>query len=36
MALEVINCNRGLVRLFARCRFLDAEGLVRGGSVGEP
>ncbi len=36
MALELLSCNRGLVRLYARCRFLDAEGLVRGGSFGEP
>jgi hypothetical protein len=36
MALELLNCDRGLVCLYARCRFLDAEGLVRGGSLGEP
>ncbi len=24
MALELLSCNRGLVRLYARCRFLDA------------
>ena len=28
--------HRVLICLYARCRFLDAEGLVRGDSVGEP
>ena len=28
--------NRVLVYLYAQCRFLDAEGPVRGDSVGEP
>jgi len=39
-AVTFIYCstvgNRVLVCLYARCRFLDAEGLVRGDSVGEP
>jgi hypothetical protein len=28
--------NRTLVCLYARCSFLDAEGPVRGDSIGEP
>jgi hypothetical protein len=37
MTLERLNSRQlALVCLYVRCRFLDAEGPVRGGSVGEP
>ena len=37
MTLERLDCRqRMLVCLYARCRFLDAEGPVHGDSFGEP